>query len=275
MTFNVAHSSVPNLLRPWEARRSHVADVIRSARADVVCLQEVSERQLLDLEGDLSEFECFPGPPSGATRLPGALGFAAPLLRLVLRDFMYSGERCPIFLRKERFHSLETGTAEVLPLASVHSTGTPHLLNWVRAGDLRDGARLVVFNTHLGLLPWRAREAARRLLTVIAREADGRLEVLTGDLNSTPRGVTLETLLFDPATGQGRYEDAWRAARERFGPGGTFHAGLGLPGPRIDFILVRPGIAVAKAEVIPGRVGSMFPSDHCALVVEFEAAARS
>jgi endonuclease/exonuclease/phosphatase family metal-dependent hydrolase len=275
MTFNIAHSSVPNLLRRWEARRSHVAEVIRSARADVVCLQEVSERQLLDLAGDLTELECVPGPPSGATRLPAALGFAAPLLRLVLRDFMYSGERCPIFLRRERFHSLETGSAEVLPLAGVPSTGTPHLLNWVRAADLRDGARLVVFNTHLGLLPWRAREAARRLLTVIAREAGGRLEVLTGDFNSTPRGATLRTLLSDPATGEGRYDDAWRAARERCGPGATFHAGLGLPGPRIDFVLVRPGTTVAKAEVISGRVGSKFPSDHCALVVELEAARRS
>ena len=275
MTFNIAHSSVPNLLRRWEARRSHVTDVIRAARADVVCLQEVSERQLLDLESDLTDFECFPGPPSGATRLPGALGFAAPLLRAVLRDFMYSGERCPILLRRERFRSLETGSADVLPLANVPSTGAPHLLNWVRAADARDGTRVVFFNTHLGLLPWRAREAARRLLTVIAREADGRLEVMTGDLNSTPRGATLRTLLFDPATGEGRFHDAWRAARERCGPGWTFHAGLGLPGPRIDFVLVRPGTQVERAEVIPGRVGSTFPSDHCALVVELEAAARS
>jgi endonuclease/exonuclease/phosphatase family metal-dependent hydrolase len=273
MTFNIAHSSVPNFLRPWEARRSHVADVIRAARADVICLQEVSERQLADLVPDLGEFECFPGPPSGATRLPHLLQPAAPLLRLVLRDFMYTGERCPIFLRKERFHSLESGTADVLPLAGVPSTGTPHLLNWVRAADSRDGTRLVFFNTHLGLLPWRAREAARRLLAVIAREADGRFEVFTGDLNSTPRGATLRTLLLDPATGEGRYCDAWGAAQERSGPGWTFHAGLGLPGPRIDFVLVRPGTTVAGAEVVPGRVGSRFPSDHCALIAELETTA--
>src|SRR5437773_5351302 len=42
--------------------------------------------------------------------LPFALWFTAPLLRLVLRDFMDSGERCPIFLREGRFAALESGT---------------------------------------------------------------------------------------------------------------------------------------------------------------------
>jgi len=273
LTFNIAHSSVPNLLGRWEQRRGLVAHVIHSARPDVVCLQEVSERQHADLIEDLRDFECFAGPASGATRLPFALQPAAPLLRLVLRDFMYTGERCPIFLRHERFRSAESGAAEVLPLAGVPSTGTPHLLHWVRATDARDGTRVVFFNTHLGLLPWRARAAARRLLAVIAGEADGRLEVLTGDFNSTPRGVTLRTLLLDPGTGEGRYVDAWSAAPERSGPHWTFHGGLGLGGPRIDYVLVRPGTRVAGAAVIMGRAGTRLASDHCALVVELEAGA--
>jgi endonuclease/exonuclease/phosphatase family metal-dependent hydrolase len=270
LTFNIAHSSVPNLLAPWEARRALVADVIRSARPDVVCLQEVSERQHADLMLDLAEFECFPGPPSGATRLPFMLQPAAPLLRFVLRDFMYTGERCPIFLRRERFSIAESGSAEVLPLSGVPSTGTPHAINWVRAADARDGTRLIVFNTHLGLLPWRAGAAARRLLAVLEREADGRFEVFTGDLNATPRGITMRTLLFDPESGAGRYRDAWSEARERSGPAWTFHGGLGLAGPRIDFVLVRPGTRVARAEVLLGRSGSRLASDHCALVAELE-----
>ena len=268
LTFNIAHSSVPNLLERWEARRARVAEVIRSARADVVCLQEVSERQHADLIEDLRDYECFAGPASGATRLPFALEPLAPFLRLVLRDFMYTGERCPIFLRRERFHSVESGAAEILPLAGVPSTGTPHILHWVRVTDARDGTRAAFVNTHLGLLPWRARAVARRLLDAIEAEADGRLEVLTGDFNSTRRGITLRTLLFDPSTGEGRYVDAWSAARERSGPRWTFHAGLGMGGPRIDYVLVRPGIGVASAEVIPGRAGARLASDHCALVVE-------
>lgn len=273
MTFNIAHSSVPNLLGPWERRRAQVVDVIRSARADVVCLQEVSERQHADLGDDLREFECCGGPASGRTRLPFLLEPLAPLLRLALGDFMYSGERCPIFLRRERFRAAASGAAEILPLSGVPSTGTPHLLHWVRAVDGRDGTRVTFFNTHLGLLPWRAQEAARRLLTAIAGEADGRLEVLTGDFNSTPRGATLRTLLLHPGTGEGRYVDAWSAARERSGPSWTFHAGLGVGGARIDYVLVRPGTVVTRAEVIPGRSGGRSASDHCALVVELESPA--
>jgi endonuclease/exonuclease/phosphatase family metal-dependent hydrolase len=270
VTFNIAHSSVVNLLGPWNARRALVMDVIHRARADVVCLQEVSERQHADLIEGLRDFECFSGPASGATRLPFVLQPAAPVLRLALGDFMYSGERCPIFLRRERFRSAASGAAEILPLSGASSTGTPHLLNRVRAEDARDATRFAFFNTHLGLLPWRAREGAGRLLDAIADAAGGRREVLTGDFNSMPRGITLRTLLFDPGTGAGRYVDAWRAARERFGPHWTFHAGFGVGGPRIDYVLVRPGTRVASAEVIPGRAGARLASDHCALVVELE-----
>ena len=275
MTFNIAHSSVPNLLGRWKDRRSQVIDLIRSARPDLLCLQEVSEPQHADLCAQLDEFECFSGPPSGATRLPSPMAFAAPLLRAVLRDFMYTGERCPIFRRRERFQSVECGTAQVLPLTGVPSTGTPHLVNWMRVTDPVDGTRLALFNTHLGMLPWKAREVALHLLDVIAGEADGRLEVLAGDFNSTPRGSTLRTLLLDPATGKGRYVDAWSAARERRGPGFTFHAGLGVAGVRIDFVLVRPGTTVSRAEVMLGRSGSRLASDHCALVVDLEPPARS
>ena len=270
VTFNIAHSSVVNLLGPWSARRALVVDVIHRARADVVCLQEVSERQHADLIEDLRDIECISGPASGATRLPFVLQPAAPVLRLALGDFMYSGERCPIFLRRERFRSAESGAAEILPLSGAPSAGTPHLLHWVRAEDARDATRVAFFNTHLGLLPWRAREGARRLLDAIAAEADGRRDVLTGDFNSTPRGITLRTLLFDPGTGEGRYVDAWRTARERSGPDWTFHAGFGVGGPRIDYVLVRPGTEVASARVIPGRAGTRLASDHCALVVELE-----
>lgn len=152
-------------------------------------------------------------------------------------------------------------------------SGTPHVVQWVRTTDAVAGTRLAVFNTHLGLLPWRARAAARRIRALLAREARGGLEVLAGDLNSTPRGATVQTLLFDPDSGEGRYQDAWSAARERGGPGWTFHGGLGVAGVRIDYVIVRPETVVAKAEVILGRAGSRLASDHCALTVELETGA--
>jgi endonuclease/exonuclease/phosphatase family metal-dependent hydrolase len=53
------------------------------------------------------------------------------------------------------------------------------------------------------------------------------------------------------------------------GPG-SFHWGLGLPWPRIDYILVRPECVVSKATVLEGRMQGIFPSDHHAVVAELE-----
>jgi endonuclease/exonuclease/phosphatase family metal-dependent hydrolase len=77
LTWNVLHSSVRGRFAPWSRRRPIVVAALRAAEPDLACLQEVSTRQLADLERDLPEFELLGGPASGRSTLTAwALGLA-------------------------------------------------------------------------------------------------------------------------------------------------------------------------------------------------------
>src|SRR6266487_1034491 len=133
MTFNVLHSSVRSIARPWSARRPVVAETIRSIDPDVACLQEVSAMQLEDLALDLAEYEFVDGPASGPTILPTWASVLAPIARLVLGDYLETGERCPILLRKDHVTCVDQASFRV-PEGRVRggTTPTPHIVNCAR-----------------------------------------------------------------------------------------------------------------------------------------------
>ena len=140
-TFNVLHDGVRSPLPAWPQRRPLVAGLIRSLAPDLAGLQEVSPRQLVDLEHDLPEYTVLSGEPSGATRLPSWISaLAAPALWW-LGDFFSEGERCPILIRDGAM-TLETGSWHLR-----HSP-TPHVVPWARVEVRR--RRYTIYNTHLG-----------------------------------------------------------------------------------------------------------------------------
>ena len=265
MTFNILHVAVRNFSPSWEIRRPAVAETIRTARPDVACLQEVSSRQLGDLALDLPEYEVLPGVASGGTPLPPwAAGFV-PLVRFVLGDYFDKGELCPILLRKGSAVCVEHGIFWLCPYAGPR---TPHVVNWARI-EVPSGFAWI-YNTHLGLLPWMAGRMAGELLTAMNRDWNGEPQILVGDFNSPPAGPLLRALTAGDDTNPATLHDAWLEARLRQGTGQTFHWGFGLPGPRIDYILVRPRLPVPTAMTAGAATGGVFPSDHFALIADLD-----
>jgi endonuclease/exonuclease/phosphatase family metal-dependent hydrolase len=274
MTFNILHDSVRNLTAPWSRRRPFVTETIRSARPDIACLQEVSHRQLEDLALDLAEYEFFQGAESGATTLPHLVSGLGGIARSIFGDFFERGELCPILLLKGHVACVQRGTFWLSPRyeGSKPPRGllpTPHVANWVRV-EVRPGLLCAVYNTHLGLLPWTGRRTANQLLAALDRDWNAEPQILAGDFNSPPSGTLLRTLAASRGTDLPALNDAWLEAGQRVGSGRTFHWGFGLPGPRLDYILVRPRCSVLRASTVGGRMGRTFPSDHFALAAELQ-----
>lgn len=264
-TFNIQHASARGLAGPWSRRRRRVTDLIRACDPDVLCLQEVAPGQLEDLRHDLPEWECQAGVASGPTLFHPAVRPLRPLLRLLVGGFLEVGEYCPILFRRDRFRVTDAGGDAIAPAEQRGQwSGTPHVVTWVRLADSRTGTTLEVFNTHLALLPAKARAEARALRGLLAEHAGDHLQVLAGDFNSTPRGGVVRALLAESGDGDEALHDAWRLAPQPRGRAGSYHAGIGLPGPRIDHILVRPRAEVLHAELATGRDAGRFPSDHAA-----------
>jgi endonuclease/exonuclease/phosphatase family metal-dependent hydrolase len=146
---------------------------------------------------------------------------------------------------------------------------TPHAVHWVRAQSVRSGVVFEVDNTHLGISPWREKRTARELLEVLDRDRADAVQILSGDFNSTPHGTLLRALTrTTPGSGEG-FRDGWTLAERRVGSG-TFHWGLGLAGPRIDYVLMRPARRVLSASVMTQRRRRALVSDHAPLTFEID-----
>jgi endonuclease/exonuclease/phosphatase family metal-dependent hydrolase len=272
MTFNVLYDAVRNLVPAWARRRPLVAETIRSAGPDVVCLQEVSHRQLDDLVHDLPEYEFLPGAVSGSTRVPPWAPGVTGIARLILGDFLDRGELCPILLRKGRVSSVQHGSFWVSPDGEssesvLGGSPTPHVVNWARL-EAGPGATCTIYNTHRGVLPWNEARTAIELLSTLDRHWKDEPQLLVGDLNCPPAGPLVRRLTADRSSDHPAFRDAWLDAKVREGSGRTFHWGFGLPGPRVDYILVRPQCLVSSATASEARIGGIFASDHFALAAE-------
>ena len=271
LTFNILSDALRSPVGPWEHRRAAALELLRSCDADVLCLQEASERQCVELEAELDGHQSIRGLKSASTTGLRRLPIVGPAFGAVLGDF--TGAHCAIFLRRDRFRLDGVGSCE-LPFdrgPNPDGADPPHVLSWVRLADRMSDPSVSIYNTHLGHLPWRNTAMARDIRRVLDRDPRDGVQVLCGDMNSLSSWRAIRTLRSANGPGTGELLDSWVIAARRSGPGGTLHLGSGIPVPRIDYIFVRPRVRVVRAEVLVGRSRGRYPSDHCALLVEISA----
>lgn len=242
VTFNVRNSEMNDRgERAWEQRRPVASGLLLQLDAEILGLQEVSQRQRADLDLDLNEYQ-------GAGRG---------------RDGHNQGEQCPIYSRRNLVVEAE-GIFWLSPTPLKPSVGwdarMPRVCTWIRYPGL------TVFNTHLDHAgPHSRREA----LELIRRQAKGSA-VIMGDFNAREGTPALEPV--DDLV------DAYRAVHPRLE---TRSDGTRLPqsnttydafqkekltGPRIDFVYVTPDLEPLEAEIVTAE-GALAPSDHRALAV--------
>ena len=224
--------------RQWSPQR--IADVIASAKPDIVALQE------LDVGRARS------GGVDQAELIGAALGMRAQFFpALKVMEEMYGDAiltACPSRMVK----------AGALP-------GLPRLRGLEPRGALWaavtvGGIEVQVINTHLGLL---ARERHKQIDCLLSKDwlnhPDCRDPVLlVGDLNMQPRSRSYRRLT-------GRLHDAHRSCNKHYQA--TFPSRF--PTLRIDYAFVGPGIHVTRVETVRTPLARI-ASDHLPLIVEFE-----
>ena len=269
-TLNLLHDQIRNVLPAWTVRRPRAVATLRAIAPDVVCLQEVSARQLADLGADLPEFEIVAGAAGGPIRLAPWFAPLAPLGRMWWGDYFDHGEWCPILLRRGVVEPLAIGWFSIeLPGKRVWSAATPHGVTWARVRLVRTELEVWIANTHLGLLPWRAADNAKRLIAALDREWNGSPQFLAGDFNARPEGPVLARLQSERGPHTPSFRDLWKDATERRGPAGSYDTLPWLFGcPRIDYVLARPAMTVLRAEITEFPGGAARASDHRPVTVD-------
>jgi endonuclease/exonuclease/phosphatase family metal-dependent hydrolase len=244
LSFNVRYENSGDGLNAWTHRKETAAKLI--AEYDVAGLQEVKPGQRAWLRGALPDYE-----------LVG-----------IGREKDDTDESASIAFRKDRLKLEKTGTfwlsetPEVVASKSWDSS-LPRVCTWAVLRDIRDGARLAVFNVHLDHRGAEARE--KGIALVLERmSAVGAPVLLMGDFNCTETSAPIRNVRAWQKPVLVRSTDATGAMDE-----GTFHNFTGKAGgAAIDFIFAEKGrVEIRKHAVLKtayrGEDGSERPvSDH-------------
>ena len=178
-----------------------------------------------------------------------------------------------IIYKKSRFELLDAGDFWYSLTPDVSSFGwddqeSRHTCSWGKFNDKVSGREFYVFNSHLSTVNGNTRnESAKLLLSRIKSIAGDSPVFATGDFNSWPGGLAIQTILNDGLLG-----DAYALTEKQ--PTGTEGTYNGLSDPvnrdRIDYIFVTKNIRVKEYGVINDRPGGQFPSDHDPVLVVAE-----
>lgn len=254
MTFNVRYPNPDDGANRWADRRALFVATVRAADPDVIGTQELFQAQGDDIVRALPRFRWF-----GCDRFGG-----------------HADEHMGIVYRRDRLRLLRHGRFWLSPTPSrPGSLGwgatLPRMANWgVFETRATPRWRFLLLDTHLANRDSEDAVARQRSAALIARRlpalAHGLPIVLTADLNAVPDSAAHRRLT-------ALLTDVWEQAELRAGPAGTFHDFTGVPGDRIDYILVR-GFRPVSARVLTDHDGARYPSDHFPVVADLDRTAR-
>lgn len=239
MSFNVWVSS------PTSDRKESVRQTIMTYMPDTIGVQEASPAWMNYLSTQLGEMYNYVG-----------LG----------RDGGSNGEHSAIFYRKDRFELIETGTKWMSDTPDVVSKFKESSLNRVFTYAIllekKTNREIMVVNTHLEHTSNEARELQVAVLMDFLKNYTKYPIVLTGDFNANP-----ESAVYRMVTAQ--LADSSKVA-QKAEQHYTFH-NYGKSSTYIDYAFVsRQNIVVSHYRVITEKMNGMLPSDHYALIIEYQ-----
>lgn len=252
MTYNIRYNNPSDTA--WVDRRPRVASMIRFHRPDVVGTQEGQLHQLMDLEDRLPGYEWI-----GVGRKSGGDEFSA------------------LFYRTDRLELLEhdtfwLSTTPEEPGSTGWDAALPRIATWARFRNRETGTVFVVLNTHFDHKGETARvESARLIVQRIPDLAGSVPAVVTGDFNAEPTDEPIRVLT-DPDAPLPLRDAKAVSETPHHGPLSTFNdfSPTVLPGRRIDYVFVSPGVQVRRHGHLSDRWGGGFPSDHLPVMVDLE-----
>lgn len=251
MSFNLRYGTADDGEDAWPNRRGLVVETIERVKPDVFGTQECLEFQADYLAEHLPDYHW--------------IGMG--------RDVGGGGEMAAIFYRKALLAPLEfrhfwLAEHPELPGPPSWDSSINRMATWVRFYHREAHRAFSLVNTHFDHKGVVAREKSAERLAALIKDlpADQPL-ILTGDYNSVAEiSVPWQTLI------NAGMQDAWKLAEKTEGPQTTwsgFGNAVGREEPfRIDWILVRGPVEVAKAEVVTYSKDGHYPSDHFPAVAE-------
>ena len=244
MSFNLRFAS-PMPPHAWPERRPIMRDCIRNVAPDLIGTQEGLYGQLKELATDLPEFSWIGTGRDGGSR----------------------GEFMAVFYRRDRFepmaydHFWLSDTPEVVGSTSWGNSNR-RMVTWVRLRERTTAREFYFWNTHLDHEIEQARQKGAALIAERVKALKTDLPVfLVGDFNAN----AAQSRAYDILTKEGVFADTWFLAKERLNERlNSFH-GYRTPveeSQRIDWILARGPVTVAKTEVVSFQQNGQNPSDH-------------
>jgi endonuclease/exonuclease/phosphatase family metal-dependent hydrolase len=250
MTFNIRFGTADDGVNAWPNRRDAVAEIIHRWSPDVLAIQEGLAFQLEELADVLGDYRKLGRHRSGGEE----------------------GEFSGLYVHRTRVILGDWGELWLSPTPdSVGSVGwdaaLPRMAVWAEVESRPGGHPLRVYGTHFDHRGTEARVESARLLASHAR--GGPPAVIMGDLNASEESDAMSVFL----------RQGYRSAVEDLHPGlatGTFN-GFRDPagGPRIDHVLLGPGLEPLLAEILDHRPGGIWPSDHFPVVARVRRSPRA
>lgn len=242
ITYNIRFDNPDDGFNSWPNRKGNVAALIRFHDADIVCLQEALNHQIIDLEQILGKYHWI-----GVGR----------------DDGKKQGEYSPILYDKEKYKAINSGWFWLSETPEVPSLGWDaaciRICTWVKLKSLANAKEFFVFNTHFDHVGKVARQnSAQLIVNKIDEIATDMPIILAGDFNGEPNSEAIKTITQ-------KFEDSYDTSIEPpYGPVGTWNA-FDYNSPldqRIDYIFVNEHFSVLKYASLTDSENQIFPSDH-------------
>jgi len=255
MTFNIRYDNPDDGEQNWHKRKENVIRMINFYDLDIIGMQEVLVSQLNYLKDNLPEFNSV-----GVGR----------------EDGKEKGEFTPVFYRKNRFRELDHGTFWLSETPDKVSKGwdaaLERIATWIKLQDKTTGKEFLFINTHFDHRGKQARvESARLLKTKIAKLANGKQVMLTGDFNLVPESEGIQTLI--KPDGENTLVNSSSVAEITYGPNWTSTGFDNRPYDQrrvIDYIFLKDIKTVKRYAVIAEKLNALQLSDHCPVFVQVE-----
>lgn len=247
-TFNIRYDNSGDGINSWESRMPLIQLFFQKEKLDIIGMQEVTRKQLVDLQNLLPDYNYVEqGREAG-------------------KEY---GEYCPIFYKKSKFsilaksHFWLSDTPDIP--GSIHWIGTiPRIVTWAKMKNNHSGHIFFVFNTHFCNVSETAREKSAILLLQKINEIAGYAPVLlTGDFNSENDSKTYQIL----TSNWDRFismMDSESMAKKFVNRDSTTFNGFGsisVP-KKIDYIFVNSYFSVSNYKVHVVKENGVYISDH-------------
>ena len=260
VTFNIRYDNPNDGINRWEARIPLVEKYLIKESPDIIGMQEVVHRQILDLQRILPDYDYV-----GTGR----------------NDGKADGEYTPIFYRKDKVNLLEhsqfwlSETPEV-PGSKGWDAAITRIVTWAKFEDRESGKVFYFFNTHFDHMGAEARHHSAVLLSEkIAAIAPGFPVVVTGDFNIRKGHPSLGNDLYENLINTFRDKNnllnAAYVSKSAVDPPGPTSTGFrpdwkSREGHPIDYIFVNAHFQVDAYRVDRIVDGDVFISDHWPVV---------